>query len=127
MFVDENGGVVDGDHLGDKIRDWMHAAGLERGDLHSTGPLKGQFGTHCFRRSMVTRNLGLGVNEDFVRQRTGHKSDELLKYRQAAKALAELELGELVPLDVALLDCPGIAPGFVEPWGIEPQTSSMPC
>lgn len=160
VFVDENGGAVDGDHLADKIRDWMHAAGLERADLYSTGPLKGQFGTHCFRRSMVTRNLGLGVNEDFVRRRTGHKSNELLKYRQGARAFAELDLGDVDPLVLCIPelspiagiqkglaglsaspamvqatpvwplpepgDCHAIATHFVEPWGIEPQTSSMP-
>jgi hypothetical protein len=47
---------------------------------------------------MVTRNLALGRNEDEVRRRTGHKSDQLLRYRQGANALAELDLGDVDPL-----------------------------
>lgn len=47
---------------------------------------------------MVTRNLAIGVNEDTVRRRTGHKSDQLLRYRQAATAFAELDLGDVDPL-----------------------------
>jgi integrase len=98
VFVDENGGAVNVDHLADKLRRWMQGAALDRGDLYTEGPNKGQFGTHCFRRSFVTRSLALGKNEDFVRQRTGHKSDELLKYRQASKGFAELDLGDVDPL-----------------------------
>jgi integrase len=98
VFVDESGGALDVDHMADKLRAWMRAAGLERPDLYSVGPNKGRFGTHCFRRSMVTRNLALGVNEDTVRRRTGHKSDQLLRYRQAATTLAELDLGDVDPL-----------------------------
>ncbi len=99
VFVDESNGPIDVDHMADKLRAWMQkAAGLDRADLYSVGPNKGRFGTHCFRRSMVTRNLALGVNEDVVRRRTGHKSDQLLRYRQGATALAELDLGDVDPL-----------------------------
>ena len=52
--------------------------------------------------NMVTRNLALGRNEDWVRQRTGHKSEELLTYRQAAKSLAELDPAEVDPLALAI-------------------------
>lgn len=98
VFVDENGGPLDVDHMADKLRVWMADAGLKRTDLYSRGPNKGRFGTHCFRRSMVTRNLAVGTNEDAVRRRTGHKSDQLLRYRQAANALGELDLGDVDPL-----------------------------
>jgi integrase len=98
VFVDENGGMLDGDHMADKLRKWMREAELDRADLYSVGPNKGRFGTHCFRRSMVTRNLALGTNEDAVRRRTGHKGDQILKYRQAAKALEELAMGDVWPL-----------------------------
>jgi hypothetical protein len=46
----------------------------------------------------VTRSLALGKNEDWVRQLTGHKPDELLTYRQTAPSLVELELGDVGPL-----------------------------
>src|SRR5690606_3949145 len=102
VFIDENGGPLELQHLANRARDALRAAGLTRADLFSRGPLKEHFGTHCFRRSFVTRNLALGRNEDWVRQRSGHKSEELLTYRQAAKALAELELVDVDPLDVAI-------------------------
>ncbi len=76
----------------------MREAGLDRADLYSVGSNKGRFGSHCFRRSMVTRNLALGMNEDTVRRRTGHRGDQILKYRQAAKALEELAMGDVWPL-----------------------------
>jgi integrase len=104
VFVEENGGALELNHLADRLRVHLATAKLDRSDLTSTGPLKGQFGLHCFRRSFVTRSLALGKNEDFVRQRTGHTSDELLTYRQASKSLAELQHGDLVPLDAALPD-----------------------
>ena len=97
-------------------------------DLTSTGTLKGRFGLHCFRRSFVTRSLALGKNEDWVRQRTGHTSEELLTYRQAAKALIELELDDLAPLP-DLLDPEGWAEGgqqMVGAAGFEPATPRPP-
>ncbi len=111
VFTDEHGRPLSPDHMAETVRAHLKKAGLTRADLYSTGPLKGAFGLHCFRRSFVTISLANGRNEDFVRQRTGHKSTQLLKYRQTAKALAELELGELDPLSLEQLDCPGIAPG----------------
>ena len=90
----------------DRLRAHHADAALDRADLTSKGRLKGAFGTHCFRRSFVTRTRALGKNEDSVRQRTGHTSDELLTYRQAAKSLAELELDDVDPLDQALPICP---------------------
>jgi hypothetical protein len=88
--------------------------------------------THYFRRSFVTRSLALGKNEDCVRQRTGHASDELLGYRQAAKSVAELSLGDLTPLADALpdlLDPGGWAEGgqrMVGAAGFEPATPRPP-
>jgi integrase len=132
VFIDENGGELDLNHMADRARVHLEAAGVDRADLFSTGPLKGQFGLHCFRRSFVTRSLALGKNEDWVRQRTGHTSDEILKYRQAAKSVAELSLGELAPLDDAIsdfLDGEGWATGgpkVVGAAGFEPATPRPP-
>jgi integrase len=88
----------------------LQTAKLERADLYSRGPGKGAFGVHCFRRSFVTRSLALGKNEDFVRQRTGHLSSQLLTYRMAACSLAELELSDLEPLERAIPELAPIAP-----------------
>jgi len=98
VFIDENGGALELNHLADRTREHLALAGLTRADLTSTGDLKRPFGPHCFRRSFVTRSLALGKNEDWVRQRTGHTSDQLLVYRQASRSLVELQLDDLAPL-----------------------------
>ncbi len=132
VFVEENGGALELNHLADRVRAHLLDAKLERADLTSTGALKGRFGLHCFRRSFVTRSLALGKNEDWVRQRTGHTSEELLTYRQAAKALVELELGDLAPLAEGLpdlLEPGGWAAGgqqMVGAAGFEPATPRPP-
>jgi hypothetical protein len=54
------------------------------------------------RHSYVTRSLALGVTEDKVRQHTGHKSNELQRYRECADSLAGLNLKDVLPLDEAI-------------------------
>ena len=90
VFVDEHGRPLQLRVLADKVRDHLAAAGIVRPDLTTVGPNKGRFGLHCFRRSFVTRSLAIGHTEDWVRLRSGHKGTELYRYRQEARALAEL-------------------------------------
>src|SRR5213075_1591234 len=61
-----------------------------------------RFGAHAFRHSFATRSLATGRSDDWVRQRTGHTSPELLTYPEAARALEELELGDVAPLVTAI-------------------------
>jgi hypothetical protein len=42
------------------------------------------------------------VPEDHVRQRTGHVSSELRRYREFAESVADLKLEELTPLHEAI-------------------------
>jgi len=111
VFVDEHGRPLRLDHISDGVRDHLAAAGLTRPALHTAGTNTGRFGLHRFRRSFVTRSFARGHSEDWVRQRTGHKSEELLSYRQAAGALADLDLGELERLDAAIPELPGPSQG----------------
>jgi integrase len=90
------------DRMADRIRADLAKAEFIRADLTTKKGLKRPFGTHCFRRSFVTRNLALGRNEDWVRRQTGHESDEILRYRQEAKELAHAGVHELEPLFVAV-------------------------
>jgi integrase len=53
---------------------------------------------HGFRHSFATRALANGKTDDWVRQRTGHTSPELLTYRESARPLEELELGEVAAI-----------------------------
>jgi len=103
VFVDEYDRPISIDHLAEKVRDYLTAAGIDRPALFERGKGRGRFGTHSFRRSFVTRSLANGHPEEWVRRRTGHtNTQQLSKYRQAADSLAELDLGEVVPLDQAL-------------------------
>jgi integrase len=103
VFVDEYDRPISLDHLAEKVRDFMTAAEIDRPALFDRGKGRGRFGTHSFRRSFVTRSLASGRPEEWVRRRTGHtNTQQLSKYRQAADSLAELDLGEVVPLDLAL-------------------------
>jgi integrase len=90
------------DHMAERVRGDLMRAKLARADLLTSKGLKKPFGTHCFRRSFVTRSLANGKNEDWVRRRTGHKSSELLRYRQEAKELAQAGVHELDSLAVAI-------------------------
>jgi hypothetical protein len=47
------------------------------------------------RHSFTTRNLALGKTDDWVRTCTGHTSNEPLRYRETARSLEELELGDV--------------------------------
>jgi integrase len=102
VFVDEAGDGLRAPHIAKLLRDHMQAAGLTRDALFSQGTLRGRFGLHSFRRSFITRSLSLGKGEDWVRRRSGHKSDQLLRYRQHASGLAELALGEVDNLALAI-------------------------
>jgi len=103
VFVDEYDHPIGLDHLAEKIRGFLEAAGIDRPALFERGKNRGRFGTHSFRRSFVTRSLANGKTEAWTMVRTGHvNTHQLSKYRQAADSLAELDLGEVLPLDVAL-------------------------
>ncbi len=98
VFVAPNGEQVDIDHLAERIRADLKRADVTRTELFSKGKNWGRFGAHCLRHSFVTRSLANGATEDWVRQRTGHRSNELLRYREVARSLAELELGDVTSL-----------------------------
>jgi hypothetical protein len=98
MFVNVWGKPIQNHNMAALVREHLSMAKITRVDLFSEGKNKGRFGTHCFRRSFVTRSLATGKGEDWTRQRTGHTGTQLQKYRQAAQALAELDLGDIDPL-----------------------------
>jgi integrase len=98
VFTDLKGLPLNLDHMADRIRDDLKAAGIARKRLFDRGENTLAFGTHGFRHSFTTRSLANGKSDDWVRQRTGHTTDQLLTYRESAKALEELDMGDLVPL-----------------------------
>jgi hypothetical protein len=102
VFARPDEPVVDFEHLADRVREHIAAAGLTRPELLQGSAKRRHFTAHCLRHSFVTRSLANGKTDDWVRSRTGHRSNELLRYREVALSLTELELGEVLPLDEAI-------------------------
>ena len=107
MFVELDGSRIDFEHLAAILRADLEAAGVIRAELFEKGPTRMRFGIHGLRHSFVTRSLATGKTEDWVRLRTGHKSNELWRYREVARSLEELELGDVLPLDLAIPELGG--------------------
>lgn len=85
VFVEHDSDGLDIEHLAQRLRDHVRKAGVVRHELHERGINRGRLTVHCLRHSFVTRALACGKNEDWVRQRTGHVSNELLRYREGAR------------------------------------------
>jgi hypothetical protein len=67
---------------------------------------------HDLRATFITINLANGKTETWIADRTGHRSsDEINGYRRQARTAAELGLGELAPLDVAIPELNAPPPG----------------
>ncbi len=98
VFCNLDGSLLDIDRMAETIRSDLTLAGITRQALFRKGENSLRFGTHAFRHSFTTRSLANGKTDDWTRQRTGHKSNELMTYREAASSLQELELGEVEPL-----------------------------
>ncbi len=99
VLAGEHGTVPDIDHLAAQLREDLKTAGVTRQELFVAHGGWGRFNAHTLRHSYVTRSLALGLPEDTVRSHTGHKSNELQRYREYARSLAELHLEELLPLN----------------------------
>jgi integrase len=105
VFTDEYGRFIIDEHMADRVRKHLETAGLKktRPDLFDAGVNRGRFGTHGFRRSFVTIHLAAGYSETWCTDRTGHETrSQLDRYRQTARTIKELNLGELTPLDQAI-------------------------
>jgi len=107
-----------------------------RAELHHDGVNRRKLRVHDLRATFVTLSLANGRTETWVADRTGHRSSQMInRYRRAARSAAELGLGGLVPLDVAIpelsgkshgghqvADGPAMTPKLVSRDGIEPPT-----
>ncbi len=102
VFAELDGRRIDFEHLAGILRDDLQKAGITRAELFENSRTRMRFSVHGLRHSFVTRSLATGRTEDWVRLRTGHRSNELWRYREMARALEELELGDVLPLDEAI-------------------------
>lgn len=93
----------DRSHIAQHFREALRAAGVTRPELFESTEHTRKLRAHDMRATFVTLSLAEGREETWIRDRTGHKSTAMVdRYRRHARQLAELEVGRLVDLDVAL-------------------------
>lgn len=86
-----------------RLRTLLKRAKVERHELFHDEPGRRKLRAHDLRATFVTLALANGQSEAWVSQRTGHMSSgQVNGYRRQAATAAELRLGPLAPLDVAL-------------------------
>jgi integrase len=87
------------DHAGEILRDALRAAGVTRSKLFEANDNRLPLRAHDLRATFVTLSLADGRTEDWVMQRTGHRSSTMVaRYRRDAETVHDLALGWLHPL-----------------------------
>lgn len=106
VFVNDAGAPL---HVASKhLRAHLHAAGIERSALFDRSKTRQPIRRHDLRATFITIALANGKTEAWIADRTGHKSSLMInRYRRTARNAAELGLGDLAPLDLAI---PELAP-----------------
>ena len=106
--------TINGDHCAKRFRTDLTTAGVDRAELHERSKNRRPIRIHDLRATFVTLALANGRTESWVADRTGHRSSTMInKYRRQARQVQELELGSLLPLNLALVadeSSPGIVP-----------------
>ncbi len=106
-------------HLADELRGDLERAKVDRPQLFERSETRHRIRLHDLRSTFVTVSLANGKTETWVADRTGHRSSAMLnRYRRAARTWAELRLGELTPLHVAL--------GDLSPTPVRPLPDALP-
>ncbi len=99
------------DHLAADLRDYLRHVGVERAALFSRNEHRLRLRAHDLRGTFITLSLAAGQTEDWVRRRTGHRHTHMIsRYRSDAETAAELNLGRLVPLHVAIPELAALEP-----------------
>lgn len=105
LFVDTDDKRLEG-HRGNmarQFRDHLLAAGVTREELFTRSATRQQIRIHDTRSTFITIALANDRTESWVADRTGHKSSAMInRYRRGARMAAELGLGELQRLDLAI-------------------------
>jgi len=101
--------IVDSGALGlpALLRSHLRLIGLheERPELFASTDERRQMRVHDLRGTFVTVSLANGRSESWISDRTGHKSSVMIRrYKRAARTFAELQTGELTPLNEALIE-----------------------
>ncbi len=91
------------DKLAQQLRDDLRAAGVTRPKLFENSAHRMNLRAHDLRGTFVTLALAIERSESWVSTRTGHGSTLMVsRYRSEAATAAELNLGWLAPLYLAI-------------------------
>ncbi len=86
----------------------LRTAGVTRAELFERNASRQPIRLHDLRATFVTVSLANGKTEQWVSDRTGHKSSQMIAtYSRQARTWAELDLGTLAPLDELLPETRG--------------------
>jgi integrase len=103
VFLQENGTKLDPYDLSADFRTHLRAAGVDRKALFEKSDVRKPVRAYDLRATFVTLSLANGKSEAWVSRRTGHRSSQMInRYRRIAESVAELNLGELLPLNEAI-------------------------
>jgi integrase len=103
VFVNALGRRFSHANLAKDFRAHLALAGVTRPELFEDSAARRPIRAHDLRSSFVTVKLGTGKTEAWISDRTGHRSSAMIaRYRRAAGHFAELNLGDLAPLDEAI-------------------------
>lgn len=101
--ANRNSRVIDGKPFARLLRADLQVAKVKRAELYLKGKNRLMIRAHELRGTFVTLSLANERTEAWVQDRTGHTSSNMINlYRGTARTAAELGLGELLPLDVAI-------------------------
>jgi integrase len=90
-------------NLARQLRRDLALAGVTRTELFEGGGKQRKLRAHDLRATFVTLALASGRPEQWVTDRTGHTSSEMVaRYRRGARVAAEVGLGWLSPMDRTL-------------------------
>ena len=93
------------DRAAEAFREHLALADITRIELFEKTKQRRPVRAHDLRATFVTLALAAGRSEAWVADRTGHRSSTMInRYRRAARTAAELNLGTLDPLVLALPD-----------------------
>jgi integrase len=93
----------DPEKAAEAFRAHLKIAGVLRAELHEKLPGRRPMRVHDLRATFITLELAAGRSESWVQDRTGHTTSAMLnRYRRQARHAAELNLGKLAPLNLAI-------------------------
>jgi len=114
VFTDEEGRPLSQFGMVEILHGHLRTIGLEatRPELFKTTANRLRIRVHDLRGTFVTISLANGRSESWISDRTGHRSSAMInKDKRTARSFGELELGDLMPLNLAI---PELRAGFTQ-------------